>query len=197
MSYRAIRAIHGTLALALAALLALYAVSGWMIIHRVSFGSSASWTTRVRAEAVGGASEEPTRVLAAARGAASAAGLPGAWPKGRKFIDGVWRVELTRVARSAQVTLTPGAPEASVLMREPPIANGMKRLHRLWFNTTEPGRLAWMVARDVLAVALIAFSVTGVLLFRNLKRDRRLGWALLGASSLYTVGGIAWLVLAP
>jgi hypothetical protein len=197
MSHRAIRAIHGMLALMLATLLALYVLSGWMIIHGVRFGSSESRTTSVPVEAVGGASEDPKRVRAVARSAASAAGVTSARMTAPQFVDGVWRVKLTRAAHSARVTLTPGATEARVRLREAPIAEGMKRLHRARANTTQAGRLAWMIARDVLAIALLAFSVTGVLLFRNLKRDRRLGWALLGASSLYTLGGIAWLVLAP
>jgi hypothetical protein len=196
MSYAALRTIHGVLALGLAALLALYTVSGWMIIHRVGGGEPAVRTVAAPAQALGGAGEDAGRVRAAAARAAAHAGLSGARVEGATFADGAWRVKLTRVARSAEVTLTPGAAEARVDLRDATLGEGVKRLHRVNAKGASGGRLAWVVLIDVLSVALLAFALTGVWLFVRVKRDRRLGWALLGASSLYTLGGIAWLALS-
>jgi hypothetical protein len=196
MSYTALRTIHGLLALALAALLAFYAISGWMIIHRLGGGEPSVRAASVATAPVAGEGEDLGRVRAAAAAAAASAGLSGARVEGAKLADGVWRVTLTRVARSAEVTLTPGAAEARVALREAAFGEGMKRLHRVNSQGARGGRFAWGVLIDVLSLALLLFSCTGVWMFVRLKRDRRLGWALLGASTLYTLGGVAFLTLS-
>jgi hypothetical protein len=167
-----------------------------MIIHRAGSGTPDETVVRVAAEAVGGEAEEVGRVRAAAAAAAASAGLGTAPVDKAAFADGVWRVRLTRVARSAEVTLTPGAAEAQVVLRDPTLGEGVKRLHRVNAVGASGGRLAWAFLIDVLSLALVVFALTGVLLFRSVKRKRRLGWLLLGASSLYTIGGIAWLTLS-
>ena len=196
MSHATLRTIHGVLALALAALLALYAVSGWLISHRVGGGAPAERTESQRVGVVVGEHEAPARVGELAAQAAAAAGLAGARVESAKFADGAWRVKLTRVARSAEVTLTPGAVEARVALRDAALGEGVKRLHRLTAKGASGGRLAWGIGIDLLSLALLVFALTGVLLFLAQKRDRRLGWTLLGASTLYTLGGIAWLALS-
>ena len=196
MSHGTLRTIHGVLALALASLLALYAVSGWMIIHRAGGGTPRERTVAIASEAVAGEGEDPERVRAAGAAAAKSAGLVGARVESAKFAGGAWRVKLSRVARSAEVTLTPGAPEASVALRDATLGEGMKRLHRVNAKGASGGRLAWAISIDALSLALLGFALTGVLLFLSLKRDRRLVWRLLGASTLYTLGGIAWLALS-
>lgn len=196
MSHATLRTIHGVLALALAALLGLYVVSGWMIIHRTGGGTPTETTASVPADAIGGEGEDPVRVRAVATAAAASAGLADARVDGAKFADGEWRVKLTRVARSAEVVLTPGAAEARVERRDAGLGEGAKRLHRVNAKGASGGRLAWVIAIDLLSIALLVFALTGVLLFRKLKRKRRLGWALLGASTLYTLGGIAWHALS-
>lgn len=196
MSYALLRKLHGLFALGLGALLVLYAVSGWMIIHRVGGGAPESTLLRVPADAVGGEGEAAERVRAVAAEAAARAGLSAARAEKPAFADGVWRVKLTRVARSAEVTLTPGAAEAQVALRQATVGEGVKRLHRLNAVGASGGWLAWAWLVDGLSLALLGFSFTGVLLFRAVKRKRRLGWLLLAASSLYTVGGIAWLALS-
>ncbi len=195
MKHETLRSLHGLLALALAALLGLYVLSGWMIIHRVGGGTPAETSVVVRAGAIGDQSEDPGRVREAALAAARDAGLGGARFESAKFAGGAWHVKLGRVARSAEVTLTPGAAEARVALRDAALGEGLKRLHRVNAKGASGARLAWAVGVDALAIALLVFALTGVLLFRALKRDRRLGWALLGASTLYTLGGIAWQAL--
>lgn len=196
MSHATLRKIHGLLALALGGMLAVYAASGWMIIHRVGGGPPTETTLRVPADALSGEAEDRERVRAVATAAAARAGVPGARSEKPELADGVWRVKLTRVARSAEVTLTPGAAEAQVVLREAQFGEGVKRLHRVTAVGARGGRLAWGLLVDALSLALLVFACTGVLLFRAAKRRRRLGWWLLGASSLYTLGGIAWLALS-
>ncbi len=196
MSYATLRKIHGLLALALGGMLAVYAVSGWMIIHRVGGGQPVETTLRVPADALSSEAENRERVRAVAEAAAARAGLAAARAEKPELADGVWRVKLTRVARSAEVTLTPGAAEAQVVLRDAVIGEGVKRLHRVNAVGASGGRLAWGLLVDALSLALLVFACTGVLLFRATKRKRRLGWLLLGVSSLYTLGGIAWLALS-
>jgi hypothetical protein len=196
MSYATLRTIHGVLALALAALLALYVATGWMIVHRVGGGPARETMASARVAAIGGGSEDAARVRGAAAQAAERAGLAGARIESAKFVDGAWRVKLTRVARSAEVTLTPGATEARVALRDAALGEGAKRLHRVNAKGASGGQLVWVIGVDALSAALLAFALTGVWLFVRSKRERRLGWALLGASSLYTLGGIAWLALS-
>ena len=45
-------------------------------------------------------------------------------------------------------------------------------------------------------VALLLFALTGVLLFLELKRDRRLGWLALGAGTLYTLASFVYLAVS-
>ena len=196
MSYATLRTIHGVLALALAALLAFFAVSGWLIIHNTGTGTASERVSALPAPAVSGEGEDIARVNAVAREAAERAGLRGAHAVRAKFSEGAWRVTLTRVARSAEVTLTPGVAEARVTLRDAALGGGAKRLHRVRAQDATGARLAWVLLVDVLSLALLLFAFTGVWMFLRLKRDRRLGWALLGASTLYTCGGIAWLALS-
>ena len=196
MSHAALRTIHGVLALALAALLALYAVSGWMIIHRSGGGTAKTVTTRVSIAPIAGASEDRARVRAVAAEAAAHAGLTGGKPGAAKFENGAWRVPVARVARSAEVTLVPGAASAEVALRSPAFGEGIKRLHRVNANGASGWRLAWALAVDLLSAALLLFGLTGVLLFRAVKRDRRLGWVALGAGTLYTLASFAYLAVA-
>ena len=196
MNHATLRAIHGVLALALATLLAVYAVSGWLIVHGVDGGAPEERTVVVSGPAVGGEREDPARVGELAAQAARAAGLADARVVRAELKDAVWRASLRRVARSAEVTLTPGATEARVVLRDAALREGLAQLHHV--NAVDAGgaRLAWALLIDALSLSLLGFAATGVLLFLRVKRDRRLGWALLGASTLYTLGGIAWLALS-
>jgi hypothetical protein len=184
------------LALALACALALYAISGWMIIHRTGGGEPAVRSVAVEMAPIEGASADPARVRAAAQQAAARAGLARARTENAKFADGAWHVKLSRVARSAEVTLMPGAAEAHVALRDATFGEGVKRLHRVNAKGASGGRLAWVIGIDALSLALLVFSLTGVWMFVALKRDRRLGWALLAASTIYTLGGVGWLALS-
>jgi len=195
MSYGTLRTIHGTLALALAVLLALYTVSGWMIIHRTENGTPSERSIDVPAEVVR-AADDAKRAREVARAAAERAGLAGARVDRAKLVDGTWRVSLARVARTAEVTLTPGSETALVETREATLREGVKRLHRVNAKGARGARLAWVIGVDALSAALLLFCLTGVWLFVRLKRDRRLGWLALGAGTLYTLGSIAWNALS-
>ncbi len=196
MSYATLRTIHGVIALALATLLALYAVSGWLIIHRTGGGTPETVATRVPIAPIAGASEDVARVRAAGAEAAASAGLTGGKLGVAKFENGAWHVSIARVARSAEVTLRPGAAEAEVVLRSPALGEGIKRLHRVNAGGASGWRLAWVLAVDLLSVALLLFSLTGVLLFLAVKRTRRLGWLTLGAGTLYTLASFVYLAVS-
>jgi hypothetical protein len=193
MRYATLRSIHGLLALSLAGFLGLYTVSGWMMTHNSDNGTPVESTLTAAAPPLGGAAEDEARVRAVALAVAEGAGLEGAHIKRVRFADGEWRVSLRRVARSAEITLTPAAATARVSLREEGFEGGVKLLHRITAKHVQGARLVWVVLVDVLSIAMIAFSVTGLLMFLSLRKDRRIGWLLLGATAFYTVGGIAWL----
>lgn len=195
MSYAALRTIHGTLALAFAALLALYAASGWLIIHRSGGEAPQERSLRVPAERIR-SEDGAKRAGAIALAAAARAGLAGARVESARREGGEWRVSLARVARTATVTLMPDSETAGVALRNAGFVEGVRRLHRVNATGARDARLLWVVGVDALSIALLLFSLTGVWLFLRLKRDRRLGWLALGAGTLYTLGSIAWLALS-
>ncbi len=194
---RTLRALHGYFALALAAFLLLYTASGWMIIHKIGWGTPELSSLEIPLpELAGGLPLDARRAKALASAAAERGGLAAAASGAAKQEDGAWRVSLTRVARSAEVTLRPGAAAARVELRSASLDEGVKRLHRIHAAGARGARLAWAIGIDLLSLALIGFSITGVILFWSLKRDRRLGLALLAASTLYTLGSMAMLLVA-
>lgn len=195
MSHGLLRALHGYTAFALAALLLLYAASGWLMIHGIEWGRPDEATSRVPLMALAaGGPRDAEQAKALALEAAERAGLAGAVARDAKqSADGGWSVSVARVARSAEVTLRPGADAAEVKRRDPPLIEGLKRLHHVTVGGSHGVKLFWAIGVDALALALLGFCLTGVLMFWRLKRDRRLGLALLAGSTLYTLGSIAWL----
>jgi hypothetical protein len=199
MSYRLLRALHGYTALALAALLLLYAASGWLIIHRIDWGRATETKREVPLGELAGAGPlDAARARSLALVAAERAGLSSAAVAGeaKPAEDGAWKVSLARVARSAVVTLRPATGVAELALRDAAFAEGVKRLHRVHAAGASGAKRAWVLAIDVLSLALIGFALTGLLMFFALKRDLRLGLAVLGASTLYTLGSLALLVSA-
>jgi hypothetical protein len=192
-----LRALHGSLALALSALLATYVVSGWLMIHHVRGGAASKRSVIVAVSPVEAEGAAVERVRAVAAEAARSAGLGTGHVEGPKFEKGAWHVRVRRARYSAAVVLKPGAHQARVTLREAPLAESIKRLHQWTAGAAGGRRKPWVLLVDALALALVAFACTGLWLFVRLKRDRRLGWLLLAASSLYTIGGIVWLTLAP
>ena len=196
MSQATLRAVHGTVALALATLLALYTLSGWLIIHPFGSGPAETRAVTTEVDPVGGASADVAGVRKAAERAAARVGLTGGVSGKPKFRGGEWRVRVSRAARSADVALVPGARVAEVSLREVSFAGGIAGLHRVTATGATGARLAWVLAKDLLSIALLLFSLTGVLLFMAVKRERRLGWLALGAGTLYTLASFAYLAVA-
>jgi hypothetical protein len=191
--YRTLLALHGMTALALATGLALYVASGWMILHNAGITPPRRESQLVPVAPVGGATEHRARVEARAAAAAERAGLEGAAARRARFRNGEWKVLVSRAAQAAEVRLAPGATEARVERRHPTLTSGLTNLHHMNAGDAHGAELAWVVGIDALAVALLVFAWSGVAMFLRLKRDRRFGWLLLGASALYTVAGIVWL----
>ncbi|MBM4381958.1 MAG: hypothetical protein FJ091_01190 [Deltaproteobacteria bacterium] len=192
--YPLIRDIHAYLGVALAALLAIYTWTGFEIVHGGGKRPREIARSEPSVTPVGGANDAIARVEAAARAAAEQAGLAGGAVVRARFEKGAWRARVERVSQYAEVTLTPGSSSAEVRLWRYPARGGVTQLHHVSLTDARGARFAWAIAIDVLSVALIAFALTGVLLFLALKRERRLGWALLAASTLYTLGSIAHLV---
>ena len=71
----------------------------------------------------------------------------------------------------------------------------MNQLHQLHGNEGWSRFWLWGLIVDVVSVSMILFALSGVYMWYVLKKDRRLGWIVLGARTLYVVGLVIFLVL--
>jgi hypothetical protein len=192
--YPLIRDIHAYLGLALAALVAIYTWTGFEIVHGGGKPAREVARSEVSIEPLGAAGERIERVRAEARAAALQVGIEDGAVRRARFEKGAWRARVSRVSQLAEVTIVPGSTRAEVKLLRYPARGAVTQLHYVNATDASGARFAWAIAIDVLSITLIAFSLTGVLLFLSLKRERRLGWALLGVSTLYTLASIVHLM---
>ena len=71
----------------------------------------------------------------------------------------------------------------------------MNRLHH-FHGYGDSGRF-WLWGLFVDIAAVIFFAASGIYLWYVLKKDRRLGWIILGYSTAYALGSILFLILSP
>lgn len=73
----------------------------------------------------------------------------------------------------------------------------MNRLHH-FHGYGDSGRFwLWGLFVDIASAAVIFFAASGIYLWYVLKKDRRLGWIILGYSTAYALGSILFLILSP
>lgn len=109
--------------------------------------------------------------------------------------EGEWVFEYGRPGTNEKLTVRPGKPEVTVTLKTAGFAGTMNRLHHFHGYSGGGRFFFWGLFVDLASLAMILFPLTGILLWYRLKKDRRLGWAILGGSSAYVVGSMLYLVL--
>jgi hypothetical protein len=197
--FRILRAIHGTAALTAGLLLTIYAVSGWLIVHGefALQGEKTVETTAITLSPDPGLPEElgtGKEAEAYAPAVAAAAGVSGRPHVPERTDDGRWAFRFKKARQDRFVILTPGSTEAELRTETLPFLQGIAWLHKTKRAWGGPAYVLWAWMIDLLSLALLGFVLSGVWLWWISKRDHRLGFLLLGGSSLYTFGSIAWLL---
>lgn len=196
--YALIRTVHLFSGLILAAAMLMYTITGWVMAHHDWFGESEPVITvhelssQVATSMPQGLSADDARRWQQQIG--DELGMRGRTAKRHATDDG-WRFEYARPGTLEKLALTPGISEVTLTVEEPGTVAMLNRLHHLHGYGGAPRYFLWGLLVDVTSVALILFPLTGIYLWFVLKKDRRLGWVILGGSSAYVIGSILFLVL--
>jgi hypothetical protein len=197
--FRILRAVHGTTALAAGLLISLYAVSGWLMVHgKFALGGEnvveTVPITLSRDPDVPAEFASKKEALGYADAVSEASGVSGRPHDPKLGDDGRWTFRFTEAREERYVVLAPGATAGELRTETLPFRQAIARLHTTTHTWGGPAYLLWSWMIDLLSLALIGFAVSGVWLWWISKRDHRLGWLILGGSSLYTLGSIVWLL---
>ena len=191
--YHLLRRIHLFTGLILLVFVAMYFISGYIIIHAEWFGGREPKTS-TRTEAV----DLPPNLTDAALVSVVQQALElrgqSSTPEHRK--DGSIRINFTRPGTVFQVSIAPGNRQATITLKSfgfAGIANGMHRLrgyHGGWLYWI------WSLMYDLASFALIVFAFTGVILWYKSTMHRGIGWACLATSFGFTTAMILYLMLS-
>lgn len=196
--YALIRTIHLFTGLILAMGLFMYAFTGLVMTNQDWFPDSKETTTHelrseVAARMAPGLSKqqaEPWQQQLAAE--LDLWGRPG---KRWHNDDGEWTFEYGRPGTNEKLKVRPGDANVTVTLETAGFTGTMNRLHHLHGYAGGGRFFLWGLLVDLASLALILFPVTGILLWYKLKKDRRLGWVILGGSSAYVVASMLHLIL--
>lgn len=192
---RAIRETHAYSGLALAATLAMYAITGVALVHS-SWLPDSSARTRERVvlefDRASLASDAGRREVAeraqrelALEGRVKIAPAP----------DGGATIRFDRPAHRATLTLDPATREAWIERSTLGLATTLGNVHQLHGTRGGAAHLAWAIWLDVAGASLVAFALSGIALWALTRADR-LGLALLATSTLACAVAIATLALS-
>ena len=190
-----IRSLHLYLAQGLAGFLVLYAVSG-LVMKTRSFlpdgGEKHQSTVTLDADRAAVTDEASAGRLA--QELVAEGGHAIRLHRVSRREDGSWRISLRRPGTFATVDLQADGRTASVKIDRPGFASLMNQLHQ--FHGYGGGWLydLWALMLDLVSAACLVFAVTGVYLWWKLQRDR-LGWWLLGFSTVYSISTCMFLIL--
>ena len=196
MMYRLIRTIHLYAGLVLCLATAMYAFSGFVILH-------GDWFEDREAErkiAIKGYGQAPPeegytkeQAVALAAELVELHGLRGRPKTPQQWKDGTWFFAYQRPGVVEEMKIL-RQHRVEILIKEAGFAGFMNRLHH--FHGYGGGRRFWLwgLLVDVTSAAMILFAASGVYMWYVLKKDRRLGWVILGGSTAYALGSILFLV---
>ena len=123
-------------------------------------------------------------------------GIDGRFSSSRKERDGSFALVFRGPGSEEKVFYNTKSDSVRITRRDYGFAQMMNRLHQFKGYRGGVVFILWAFLLDVVSVSLIFFAISGVYLWYTLKsNNRRLGWALLGGSTLYAIGSIAFLML--
>ena len=199
--YRLVRTVHLWAALALAAGVAMYTVTGLFMLHpQILPDPDQSTSERIRLAALDDAPRPQgvgdASTLAVASIFERDLGLRGRFEEIRRA-RGSWIFTFRRPGTEEIVRWTPGNPDVEFRTQKRGIQTVLNRLHHL--NGYQGGLRFWLWAAflDLVSLSMFLFAATGVYLWYRTKQDRRLGWILLGGSTVFVITAIADLVFSP
>lgn len=197
--YRLIRKVHLYTGLALGFAAAMYAFSGFVILHGDWFpqGEEKREFTIDRYGAPpseNGYSAEQAQAIADAL--AKEHSLRGRPDKVQHWDNGTWFFSYQRPGSVEEIRIKPNHT-AHITIKEAAFAGLMNRLHH--FHGYDGGGRFWLwgLFVDIASAAMIFFAASGIYLWYVLKKDRRLGWIILGGSTAYAAGSILFLIFSP
>jgi hypothetical protein len=111
--------------------------------------------------------------------------------------DGSFSFRFANAGIQIEALVPPSRDKVSLVRSKPTLvwkAHAMHRFHGYgggWFYNL------WAVMLDLSSLALIAFAVTGTILWHQLSKRQIVGWIFLGAGMAYSVGMILFFYSAP
>ncbi|MGY8827785.1 MAG: PepSY-associated TM helix domain-containing protein [Candidatus Latescibacterota bacterium] len=196
--YRLIRTIHLYTGLALFFAIALYALSGFVILHGDWFpqGEDKREITLSGygdAHPADGYSAEQAQTIADAL--AHEHSLRGRPDKAQHWDNGTWFFSYQRPGTVEEIRIKTDHT-THIIIKKAAFAGFMNRLHH-FHGYGDDGRFwLWGLFVDIASAAMIFFAASGIYLWYVLKKDRRLGWIILGGSTAYALGSILFLLFS-
>lgn len=191
--HRLLREIHLLSGLFLAGIVLFYTISGALIAYAPWLPGAGATTTTERRPLPLGAAASPGALQAFVE---QELGARGRMVDPERTSTGGLRLHYTRPGGSLEVTTIPDQPEMVVVTTRHGWIRTLRGLHILTGYAGGAAFVAWSLLLDFTALAVIGFALSGIYLWYQLTRRRRLGWLVLGASGCYTAGVVLYLWLA-
>jgi len=189
--YRQVRQIHQIAGLVVLVFLAMYVLSGMVLVHRswLNEAEPARTTRHVAPDDVGEDTLESWVVYLQ-----EDLELRGQVRSSRSLRDGRLEISIARPGVTHRAEVSSDRTMVRIVEERtswPATAMALHRLHGYggsWLYTL------WAVLYDLVSVALIAFGLTGIYLWYRLTRRRLVGWIVLAVSYGYTVVSVLYLL---
>jgi hypothetical protein len=200
--YLLIRKIHLFSGLVLAAGLFMYGFTGFVISHQDWFpGAESEKSTREVSSEVAlsmpldGLPKGPAHWQQQLAAELALRGRPGKHHRSEDGGNVIWHFEYARPGTVEKLDVRPGNDRVKLTLEAAGFAGTMNRLHHFHGYAGGPRFFVWGLFVDLASLAMILFPLSGIYLWYKIKKDHRLGWAVLGGSMAYGIGSIAFLVL--
>lgn len=194
--YRSVRTVHAYCALLLLLFIAMYAVTGFVLVHANQFDFMRpvdAVNSRVELDFAG----DPDDVGALYDYLAEELDLGGRRQPVQVDASGTRVLAFARRGGRVTVRIAPDLTSADMWVQESTFAQRTVWLHRLVANAGPNRNVFWGVVVDLVSLAMIVFAGTGIYMWHTRTKDRRLGWILLSASWGLTFGVSAYFYFAP
>ena len=195
--YRIIRTIHLYSGLIIGAYIIMYAFTGFVMLHPDWFPGGEEETTRQLVSSIAknlSAELGQRESRALSYRLARELDLRGRPEDPKRERDATWIFSYRRPGTRETLRVTPGSEKVVLTVQKGGFAPTMRNLHHLHGYEGGLRFFLWGFFLDLVSAAMIFFSLSGIYLWYVLKRERRLGWIVLGSSTAYVVGSIFYLL---